>query len=96
MQNVLKIDLELDVLSNGRPYSVVQKQMDDFMVQLRAAKTGKLSTLNVQGMNSHFKSLIEQNVQKVCKNGSVFEMNKEKKEQCRKYPAVQQLIKIFD
>lgn len=80
---MLQIDVQLDVLSNGRTYSEVQKQMDDFMIKLRAAKYGKLKTLDVQGMTSQFKALIEQNVQRQCKNGTVYEMNTEKPQKCR-------------
>lgn len=58
--------------------------MNDFMVKLRNAKTGKLRTLNVPGLNNQFKDLIEESVQRTCKDGSVYEMNKNKTGQCRK------------
>lgn len=58
--------------------------MNDFMNKLRTARTGKLRTINVPGLNNQFKEMHEQALQRTCKDGSVYEMNKEIKGQCRK------------
>ncbi|EDO34703.1 predicted protein, partial [Nematostella vectensis] len=87
-RNTLTIDFDIEVTAKGMTDDERKKKLDEYVNKVKAETQGKLASLNIPGVTSTFYKILKEDLQPspVCRNGSVYELNKENKKKCMSCP----------